>query len=175
MSHEERAKAIGFVFQHFHLFPHMSVWENCIHPLLTVLHLSRETAEERVHKILSQLHMEEFYDAYPSSLSGGQQQRVAIARALGLQPKALLFDEPTSALDPVSSKLLQEMLLQLAQEGIAIGLSSHDMSFVSSVLDRVYFLEGGSIIESYDSNNQSSRPGPKICEYLGVGEKVTTL
>ncbi len=151
---QQRALTVGFVFQYFHLFPHMTVWKNCMHPLLTVLKLSKEEASERAFQMLKQLGIDHLKDSYPARLSGGQQQRVAIARALGLRPKVLLFDEPSSALDPESTQGLMQIIRELSSQGVTIAISSHDMAFVRGILDRVYFLEGGKVAEVFDAQQQ---------------------
>ena len=151
MSVQERGQKLGFVFQQFNLFPHMTVLENCTHPLKNLHLVGVEKAQEIAHQKLALLGVEELAARYPSQLSGGQQQRVAIARALSLSPQVLLFDEPTSALDPESSASLQMLLKKLCTQGITIALSSHDMSFVRGLLDNVYFLELGKIVETYDA------------------------
>jgi ABC-type polar amino acid transport system ATPase subunit len=147
---QERGQRLGFVFQQFNLFPHMTALENCTHPLKNLHLVSSQQAEKIARQKLALLGVESFADRYPSQLSGGQQQRVAIARALSLSPKLLLFDEPTSSLDPHSSATLQGIIKQLVSEGITIAFSSHDMNFVRGLLDCVYFMEHGKIIEQYD-------------------------
>jgi ABC-type polar amino acid transport system ATPase subunit len=162
----ERASCVGFVFQQFNLFPHMTVLENCMHPLFAVFKMTKVQAEEKAREVLKQLAMENFCSAHPSQLSGGQQQRVAIARALCLNPEVLLFDEPTSALDPESTKSLQRLLHNLCEKGITIVLSSHDMPFIKSVLDRVYFLENGQIVDDFDAKKDISLTKGKIVDFL---------
>jgi ABC-type polar amino acid transport system ATPase subunit len=117
--------------------------------LVTVLGLTHEQAEQKANYWLDALGLSAQKDAYPSQLSGGQQQRVAIARALVLEPKVLLFDEPSSSLDPHGTKLLAALLKDLNKKGITIGLSSHDVSFVKELLDRVYLLDDGMVISAY--------------------------
>lgn len=146
----ERSKEIGYVFQDFNLFENLSVFQNCIDPLL-VHAVPYHEAELRVKKILSDLEMIHSIDQYPSQLSGGQKQRVAIARALCLQPRVLLLDEPTASLDPVNTDILVAMLKKLANQGLTIGLSSQDMGFIKKVFDRVYYMQDGQIIEYCDS------------------------
>ncbi|PKN03730.1 amino acid ABC transporter ATP-binding protein [Candidatus Dependentiae bacterium HGW-Dependentiae-1] len=146
----ERASRIGFVFQQFNLFSNLTVLENCMQPLRVVLQFSAEKAEERAVETLALVGMQEAGGTYPRYLSVGQQQRVAIARALSFKPSVLLFDEPTSALDPENAAVIARIIRQMAQRGIAIGLTSHDMSFVRAVLDRAYFMQDGSIVESID-------------------------
>ena len=151
LSVQERGQLLGFVFQQFNLFPHMTVLENCTHPLKNLHLLTEEEAYRKAHEKLKLLGIDDLAHRYPSQLSGGQQQRVAIARALTLSPRLLLFDEPTSALDPESSVALQLILKSLVAQGITIAFSSHDMSFVRGLIDVAYFLERGKIVETYDA------------------------
>lgn len=162
---QQRVHAIGFVFQQFNLFPHMTVLQNCMHPMIAVLGIDSEKAQAKALLTLKSLGMDFYKDSYPSKLSGGQQQRVAIARALCLDPKVLLFDEPTSALDPQSTKTLQVLLKDLIKTGVTIALSSHDMAFVLGVMDKVYFMSDGQIVEAYDVTVGSEMP-PQINAFL---------
>lgn len=152
LSCQQRSEEVGYVFQEFNLFPHLSVMQNCIDPLL-IHGMPYDQVEQRAGKILEQLQMKEFSNKYPAQLSGGQQQRVAIARALCLQPRVLLLDEPTASLDPLNTDILVDVLKKLAEQGLTIGLSSQDMSFVHKVFDRVYYLESGSILELCEDVN----------------------
>lgn len=149
LTNKQRAETIGYVFQQFNLFPHLTVLGNCVDPQLIHGVLLNE-AQEYALKILKQLEMQEFIDRYTSQLSGGQQQRVAIARALCLKPKILLLDEPTASLDPVNSDLLIGIVRSLADQGFTIGIASHDMNFIRKIFDRTYYLESGKIIEFCD-------------------------
>ena len=155
MSAKVRASSIGYVSQSFDLFPHMTVLENCVHPQILVLGKTRELAEEKAHDKLYHLGMGDFIDRFPKNLSGGQKQRVSIARALCMDSKLLLLDEPTSALDPESSRKLTDILRTLQQEGVTIALSTHDMTFARSLLDRVYFMENGLVLEYLDAKISS--------------------
>lgn len=146
LSPVQRSEEIGYVFQDFNLFQHLSVLQNCIDPLL-VHGIAYEKAAARVKKVLTDLEMIACVDQYPSQLSGGQKQRIAIARALCLQPRVLLLDEPTASLDPVNTDILVKILKKLADQGLTIGLSSQDMSFISKVFDRIYYMKDGEIIE----------------------------
>lgn len=166
LSPQERVKQIGFVFQHFNLFPHMNALNNCINPLMHVAGLSQEEASNMAYEKLELLGMKEFAASYPNQLSGGQQQRIAIARALCLNPKFLLFDEPTSALDPENSKALQLIIKDLSKQGISIAIASHDMAFVKDLADSIYFLDNGSIQEVYDQKVTSLDDCPAIATYL---------
>lgn len=162
----ERAHTIGFVFQHFNLFPHMTVLENCVHPMIHVLKISQELAQKKALEILTSVGMESYKDSYPQRLSGGQQQRVAIARALCLEPKILLFDEPTSALDPESSRNLVTLLKTLKNHGITIIISSHDMAFVKAIHENIHFISDGKLVESYVPSEQKSPIPGKIKSFL---------
>ncbi len=156
MSSQQRASLIGFVFQQFNLFPHLTVLKNCSQPLQVVLDLSPQEAEKRALEMLSLLGIETLRDKYPSQLSGGQQQRVAIARALGFKPQVLLLDEPTSALDPENTQNIVNIIQELRKSNIVIGITSHDMAFVSSIIDRIYFMQEGSIVEEFDKQDKST-------------------
>uniref|UniRef100_UPI0027B8BF2A amino acid ABC transporter ATP-binding protein n=2 Tax=Pseudomonas TaxID=286 RepID=UPI0027B8BF2A len=138
---------IGMVFQHFNLFPHMSVLDNCLLAPTSVRGLSRKDAEERARMYLKKVGIESQAHKYPSQLSGGQQQRVAIARALCMKPRIMLFDEPTSALDPEMVAEVLDVLVQLAGTGMTMLCVTHEMGFARQVAERVLFLEGGHIIE----------------------------
>lgn len=162
----KRAASIGFVHQQFHLFPHMTIMENCTHPLQKILSFSKEEASLRSEEILFSLGISELQHSFPGKLSGGQQQRAAIARALVMNPKVLLFDEPTSALDPNSKKSFETLLYALMEKGMTIALSSHDMLFIRNVLDRAYFLEKGQIVETFDQNKEDLSMTPKIQEFI---------
>lgn len=152
----ERATAIGYVSQQFHLFPHLTVLQNCTYALVETIHHSKQHAEETAIQMLQMLGLETYSTLYPKQLSGGQQQRVAIARALVLQPQVLLLDEPTSALDPKNRTFLEDILLNLKAKGMTIALSSHDMPFVRNIQNRIYFMEDGQIIEEQGGERFSS-------------------
>jgi ABC-type polar amino acid transport system ATPase subunit len=166
LNSSERASTVGCVLQQFHLFPHLSVLKNCTYALEKVMGLKRAEAEDRVIEILNMLGMQSFLHAFPSQLSGGQQQRVAIARALALRPKILLLDEPTSALDPESKKSLESLLLDLNAKGFTLALSSHDMPFIRKVMDYVYFMENGAIVEAWDQKTEELTSKQKIKQFL---------
>ena len=166
LSGKERAKYIGFVFQNLHLFPHMTVLKNCTQPLKAVFGYSEKHATKVALDTLSLLDMDGYKNSYPGQLSGGQQQKVAIARSLCLNPKVLVFDEPTSALDPESTSQLKDLLLKLNGMGITIVLSSHDVPFIKGVLDRVYLLESGNVVDFFDKNNDKLSENNKISSFL---------
>lgn len=138
---------IGMVFQHFELYPHMSVLENLCLAQEKVLKRSRSEAEERAQKLLARVGMSDHSAKYPSQLSGGQQQRIAIARSLAMDPIAMLFDEPTSALDPEMIKEVLDVMVELAQEGMTMMVVTHEMGFARKVADRVIFMDEGAIVE----------------------------
>jgi ABC-type polar amino acid transport system ATPase subunit len=138
---------IGMVFQHFELYPHMSVIDNVALAQIHVLHRSRAQAHERALALLSRVGLREKADAMPANLSGGQQQRVAIARALALDPKAMLFDEPTSALDPEMIGEVLSVMVELAQGGMTMAVVTHEMGFARKVADRIVFMDAGEIVE----------------------------
>ncbi|MFC4076828.1 ectoine/hydroxyectoine ABC transporter ATP-binding protein EhuA [Salinithrix halophila] len=139
---------IGMVFQHFNLFPHMTILRNCTEAPIKVLDLSKKEAEERAMEMLDKVGLADKAKDYPASLSGGQQQRVAIARALVMRPKVMLFDEPTSALDPETVGEVLQVIKDIAKSGeMAMMLITHEMSFARDVADRVCFFDNGTIQE----------------------------
>lgn len=162
----QRISTVGFVFQQFHLFPHMTVFKNCLHPLIKVLKLSKAEAIPKIDEFLHLLGISHLAHMYPSELSGGQQQRAAIARALCLGSDVLLLDEPTSALDPESRNALVSILSTLRSKGMTVVLSSHDVAFLKCVLDQVVFLENGMVAESYESATESLETKPKILQFM---------
>jgi len=138
---------IGFVFQNFNLWPHMSVLENVIEAPMQVLGLSRQTAVAEADSLLEKVGLADKRDSYPAFLSGGQQQRAAIARTLAMRPGAVLFDEPTSALDPELVGEVLAVIRQLAEEGRTMLIVTHEMRFARDVANRIVFLDGGRIGE----------------------------
>ncbi len=138
---------IGMVFQHFHLFPHLTVLENLTLAPVRTLRLSKQKAEQRAMHYLKRVNIEEQADKYPGQLSGGQQQRVAIARSLCMEPDLLLFDEPTSALDPEMINEVLDVMVELAQSGMTMICVTHEMGFAKKVANRVVFMDKGQIIE----------------------------
>ncbi|XZG69934.1 amino acid ABC transporter ATP-binding protein [Chitinibacteraceae bacterium HSL-7] len=138
---------VGFVFQHFNLYPHLSVLENITLAPMQVRKLSASAARERAVELLTRVGLAHKQDAYPSQLSGGQQQRVAIARGLAMQPKVMLFDEPTSALDPEMIGEVLKVMKDLAESGMTMMVVTHEMGFAREVADRVIFLDHGEVLE----------------------------
>jgi general L-amino acid transport system ATP-binding protein len=138
---------VGMVFQHFNLFPHLTVLENCTLAPIWVRGLPAAEAEARAREYLDRVRIPEQADKYPGQLSGGQQQRVAIARALCMEPKIMLFDEPTSALDPEMIKEVLDTMIELAETGMTMLVVTHEMGFARRVADRVIFMDEGEIIE----------------------------
>ncbi|MBQ1516716.1 MAG: amino acid ABC transporter ATP-binding protein [Clostridia bacterium] len=139
---------MGMVFQHFHLFPHMTVLRNITIAPIKLLKLSKEEAEERAMKLLNKVGLADRASAYPSQLSGGQKQRIAIVRALCMQPDVMLFDEPTSALDPEMVGEVLDVMKSLAKEGMTMVVVTHEMGFAREVADRVIFMADGKILET---------------------------
>ena len=133
----DRRQKIGFVFQQFNLFPHMSVLDNVVFAPVNIRKQPRKQATELARQLLARVGLEHKIDAYPGSLSGGQQQRVAIARALALQPPVMLFDEPTSALDPEMVGEVLQVMKGLAKDGMTMVCVTHEMGFARDVCDRV--------------------------------------
>ena len=138
---------VGMVFQHFNLFPHMTVMENLTLAQTKVRKTSMEEAKKIGQALLDRVGLADKANAYPDSLSGGQKQRVAIARALAMKPKVMLFDEPTSALDPEMVSEVLDVMKSLAEEGMTMVIVTHEMGFAKKVADRVLFVDGGLILE----------------------------
>ncbi|WP_372385000.1 amino acid ABC transporter ATP-binding protein [Vibrio sp. BS-M-Sm-2] len=139
---------VGMVFQHFHLFPHLTVLENLTLSPIRTLKKSKQEAEKLAMHYLERVHIAEQANKYPVQLSGGQQQRVAIARSLCMKPELLLFDEPTSALDPEMINEVLDVMVELASEGITMVCVTHEMGFAKQVADRVIFMDEGQVVES---------------------------
>jgi ABC-type polar amino acid transport system ATPase subunit len=140
-------QGIGMVFQHFHLFPHMTVIDNITFAPMKVKGLTREQAHNKAMELLKRVGLADKADAYPSRLSGGQKQRIAIARSLAMEPEIMLFDEPTSALDPEMVKEVLTVIRDLAGSGITMLIVTHEMKFAREAANTIYFLDGGRLIE----------------------------
>ena len=149
---------IGMVFQHFNLFPHMSVLDNLTLAPIKIKGMSEQAAKEQAIELLKKVGLEEKKDAYPNNLSGGQKQRVAIARALAMNPEVMLFDEPTSALDPEMIKEVLEVMKDLGKQGMTMIVVTHEMGFARKVGSRVVFLDHGEIVEDSPSEEFFSNP-----------------
>lgn len=149
---------MGFVFQHFNLFPNMSVLQNCKLAQVEVLNITDEEAEKIALEYLNKVGLLEKKDAYPNNLSGGQKQRVAIARALCMNPDIMLFDEPTSALDPEMIKEVLEVMKDLGKQGMTMVVVTHEMGFARKVGTRVVFLDQGEIVEENTSEKFFENP-----------------
>ena len=146
------------VFQHFNLFPHLTVLENCTLAPIWVRKVPRREAEATAMHFLEQVRIPEQAGKYPGQLSGGQQQRVAIARALAMEPKVMLFDEPTSALDPEMISEVLDVMVSLASDGMTMICVTHEMGFARRVADRVIFMDRGEIVETADPETFFSAP-----------------
>lgn len=155
---ESIRRDVGMVFQHFNLFPHLTVLENCTLGPIDVRGLSKENAKELGMKFLEKVKIPDQADKYPGQLSGGQQQRVAIARSLCMNPNVMLFDEPTSALDPEMIKEVLDTMVDLAQEGMTMICVTHEMGFAKQVADRVIFMDAGEIVEENEPNEFFNNP-----------------
>ncbi|PHQ72255.1 MAG: ABC transporter ATP-binding protein [Sneathiella sp.] len=159
---DEIRREVGMVFQHFNLFPHLTVLENCTLAPIWVRKTPKEEAEAIAMKFLERVKIPEQALKYPGQLSGGQQQRVAIARSLCMNPRIMLFDEPTSALDPEMISEVLDTMISLAEEGMTMICVTHEMGFAKTVADRVMFMDAGEIIEQappqeFFDNPQSDR------------------
>lgn len=149
---------IGMVFQHFNLFPHLTVKENITLAPVKLGKATKQEAEETAKKLLDDVGLGDKLDAYPSSLSGGQKQRVAIARALAMKPEIMLFDEPTSALDPEMVGEVLKVMKDLSQRGMTMVVVTHEMGFASEVADRVVLMDGGYVVEENTPDELFNNP-----------------
>ncbi|WP_192457246.1 amino acid ABC transporter ATP-binding protein [Musicola keenii] len=162
---------VGMVFQHFELFPHLSIVDNLTLAQVKVLKREKDAAREKGLKLLDRVGLSAHANKFPGQLSGGQQQRVAIARALCMDPVAMLFDEPTSALDPEMINEVLDVMVELAQEGMTMMVVTHEMGFARKVAHRVIFMDEGKIIEDtrkeeFFSNPQSDRAKDFLAKIL---------
>ena len=158
---------MGMVFQHFNLFPHMTILKNMTIAPMQLLHKSKEDAEKTALELLSRVGLADRANAYPSQLSGGQKQRVAIVRALAMQPEVMLFDEPTSALDPEMVGEVLEVMKELANSGMTMVVVTHEMGFAREVANRVLFMADGKLIEEGTPEEIFSHPkSPRLQDFL---------
>lgn len=169
---EQIRRNVGMVFQHFNLFPHLTVLENCCLSQIWVQKKPRAEAEKTAMEYLERVQIANQAKKYPGQLSGGQQQRVAIARALCMRPEVMLFDEPTSALDPEMIKEVLDVMIELAHEGMTMLCVTHEMGFAKTVADRVIFMDQGQIIEEappteFFNNPRSERTQLFLSQILG--------
>lgn len=155
---EATRREVGMCFQHFNLFPHLSVLENCTLAPIWVRKMAKSDAEEIAMKYLERVKIPEQSLKYPGQLSGGQQQRVAIARSLCMNPKVMLFDEPTSALDPEMISEVLDVMVELAEEGMTMICVTHEMGFAKKVANRVIFMDSGEIIEENEPQGFFNNP-----------------
>jgi general L-amino acid transport system ATP-binding protein len=155
---DEVRREVGMVFQHFNLFPHLTILENLTLAPIWVRKMPKKQAEETAMQLLKRVKIPEQANKYPGQLSGGQQQRVAIARALCMNPRIMLFDEPTSALDPEMIKEVLEVMVNLAEEGMTMLCVTHEMGFARQVANRVIFMDAGQIIEENEPTEFFNNP-----------------
>ena len=159
---------MGMVFQHFNLFPNMTVLKNMTSAPITILKKSKEEAEKKALELLDRVGLKDRADAYPSQLSGGQKQRVAIVRALCMEPEVMLFDEPTSALDPEMVGEVLDVMKELAAEGMTMVVVTHEMGFAKEVATRVIFMDEGVIQEDGTPKDIFNNPkGERLKSFLG--------
>lgn len=158
---------MGMVFQHFNLFPHLTVLQNITLAPVTLKRQTKEEAEAKARKLLERIGLSDKANVYPSSISGGQKQRIAIVRALAMNPDVILFDEPTSALDPEMVGEVLELMRELADEGMTMVVVTHEMGFAREVGTRVLFMDGGVIVEQNESNAFFANPQhPRLKDFL---------
>ena len=169
---DEVRREVGMVFQHFNLFPHLTILENCTLAPIWVRKMAKKDADEVAMHFLERVKIPEQANKYPGQLSGGQQQRVAIARSLCMNPRIMLFDEPTSALDPEMIKEVLDVMVTLAQEGMTMLCVTHEMGFARQVANRVIFMDAGQIVEQNEpeeffNNPKSERTKLFLSQILG--------
>ncbi|MEQ9325816.1 MAG: amino acid ABC transporter ATP-binding protein [Rhodospirillales bacterium] len=169
---DEIRREVGMVFQHFNLFPHLTILQNCTLAPIWVRKMPKKEAEEVAMKFLTRVKIPEQAHKYPGQLSGGQQQRVAIARSLCMNPRIMLFDEPTSALDPEMISEVLDTMISLAEEGMTMLCVTHEMGFARKVADRVIFMDAGEIVEEnnpedFFHNPQNDRTKLFLSQILG--------
>jgi polar amino acid transport system ATP-binding protein len=152
---------MGMVFQHFNLFPHLSIMDNLTLAPIILKRMNKEEAKEEAIRLLKRVNLLDKADAYPGQLSGGQKQRIAIVRALAMKPKVMLFDEPTSALDPEMVGEVLDVMKELAHDGMTMVVVTHEMGFAREVATRVMFMDGGGILEQGKPDEIFSNPKNK--------------
>ncbi|NSQ49956.1 amino acid ABC transporter ATP-binding protein [Enterococcus faecalis] len=166
---------IGMVFQHFNLFPHLSILENIVLAPTDLGRLSKDEAEKKALELLERVGLADKKDAYPDSLSGGQKQRVAIARALAMNPDIMLFDEPTSALDPEMVGDVLGVMKDLAKQGMTMVIVTHEMGFAKEVANRVMFIDGGNFLEDGSPEQVFENPqNPRTKDFLDKVLSIST-
>ncbi len=164
---DKHRQKMGMVFQHFNLFPHMTILDNMTLAPMRVKHMSKAQAEEKALQLLTRVGLGDRADAYPIQLSGGQKQRVAIVRALMMEPEVMLFDEPTSALDPEMVGEVLEVMKELAHEGMTMVVVTHEMGFAREVGSRVLFMADGKLIEQGSPEQIFTNPqSPRLKDFL---------
>ena len=164
---DKHRQKMGMVFQHFNLFPHMTILENMTLAPIQVKHMAKAEAEEKARKLLDRVGLADRADAYPIQLSGGQKQRVAIVRALMMEPEVMLFDEPTSALDPEMVGEVLDVMKELAREGMTMVVVTHEMGFAREVGNRVLFMADGLLMEQGTPSQVFEHPQkPRLKEFL---------
>ena len=164
---DQHRQKMGMVFQHFNLFPHMTILDNMTIAPVRVRHMDKRAAEEKALTLLGRVGLADRADAYPIQLSGGQKQRVAIVRALMMEPEVMLFDEPTSALDPEMVGEVLEVMKELAQEGMTMVVVTHEMGFAREVGNRVLFMADGKLIEQGTPEAIFTNPqSPRLQDFL---------
>ena len=164
---DKHRQKMGMVFQHFNLFPHMTIMENMTLAPVQVRHMSKEAAEEKAQKLLDRVGLGDRGGAYPIQLSGGQKQRIAIVRALMMEPEIMLFDEPTSALDPEMIGEVLDVMKELADEGMTMVVVTHEMGFAREVGNRVLFMADGKLLEEGTPQELFGNPQhPRLQDFL---------
>ena len=164
---DQHRQKMGMVFQHFNLFPHLTVEENITLAPIMLGKKSKEEAAKTAHRLLERIGLRDKADKYPATLSGGQKQRVAIARALAMEPHVMLFDEPTSALDPEMVGEVLELIRELAREGMTMVMVTHEMGFAKEVGSRVLFMDEGVIVEQAPPDQFFGNPqSPRLKDFL---------
>ena len=164
---DQLRQKMGMVFQHFNLFPHMTILDNMILAPMKVKGISRAAAEEKALNLLDRVGLKDRAGAYPIQLSGGQKQRVAIVRALAMEPEVMLFDEPTSALDPEMVGEVLDVMKELAKEGMTMVCVTHEMGFAREVGNRVLFMDQGKLLEEGSPEDIFERPkNPRLQDFL---------